>query len=56
MLWAPCHVAIRAGSELSSVRLVDELAAERQRVELINRLVKEAIAADFEGACQHAWP
>lgn len=36
---------------MSSVRLVDEAAAERQRVDLINRLVKEALAADFDGVC-----
>lgn len=39
------------GSELSSVQLVDDAAAERQRCELINRLVKEALSADFEGGC-----
>jgi ABC-type lipoprotein export system ATPase subunit len=36
---------------MSSVQLLDEAAAERQRVELINRLVKEQIfPADFDGA------
>jgi hypothetical protein len=35
---------------MSSVQLLDEAAAERQRVELINRLVKEQIfPADFDG-------
>lgn len=34
---------------MSSVQLVDEAAAERQRVDLINRLVKEALSADFDG-------
>lgn len=34
---------------MSSVQLLDEAAAERQRVDLINRLVKEALAADFDG-------
>jgi hypothetical protein len=41
-----------AGSELSSVRLVDEAAAERQRVDLINRLVREAFPADYDGAIE----
>lgn len=40
-----------AGSELSSVQLLEEATAERQRVALIERLVKEALTADFEGAC-----
>lgn len=40
------------GSELSSVQLVDETVAERQRAELINRLVQAAIPADFEGAVE----
>ena len=40
-----------AGSELSSVQLLDEASAERQRVALIERLVKEALTADFEGGC-----
>lgn len=39
-------------SELSSVQLLDEAAAERQRVDLINRLVKEALTADFDGAIE----
>lgn len=34
---------------MSSVQLLDEAAAERQRVDLINRLVKEALTADFDG-------
>lgn len=41
-----------AGSELSSVHLVDEAVAERQRVALINRLVKEALTADYDGAIE----
>jgi transcription elongation factor Elf1 len=40
------------GSELSSVQLLDEATAERQRVALIERLVKEALTADFEGAIE----
>ncbi|KAL4421697.1 hypothetical protein ABPG77_010641 [Micractinium sp. CCAP 211/92] len=40
------------GSDMSSVQLVDEAAAERQRVDLINRLVKEALSADFDGAIE----
>lgn len=40
------------GSELSSVHLVDEAVAERQRVALINRLVKEALTADYDGAIE----
>ncbi|KAL4457629.1 hypothetical protein ABPG75_012494 [Micractinium tetrahymenae] len=40
------------GSDMSSVQLVDEAAAERQRVDLINCLVKEALAADFDGAIE----
>lgn len=40
------------GSDMSSVQLLDEAAAERQRVDLINRLVKEALAADFDGAIE----
>jgi hypothetical protein len=39
---------VSTGSELSSVQLLDE-AAERQRVDLINRLVKEAFPADYDG-------
>mgnify|MGYP001810702245 CR=1 FL=1 len=35
---------------MSSVQLVDEAAAERQRGELINRLVQQALTADFDGA------
>lgn len=37
-----------AASELSSVQLLD-------REELINRLVNEALTADFEGGCWGFW-
>lgn len=40
------------GSELSSVVVLEEAEAERQRIELINRLVQESIPADFEGAVE----
>ena len=41
-----------AGSDMSTVHVVDEAVAERQRVELINRLVQGAIPADFDGAVE----
>ncbi len=45
--WAGC-----AGSDMSSVLVLDEMEAERLRAELINRLLvrEESIPADFEGA------
>lgn len=48
---APNLACPPAGSELSSVQLLDEATAEQQRVALIERLVKEALTADFEGGC-----
>jgi hypothetical protein len=38
-----------AGSDVSSVHVLDEREAERSRVELINRLVKRTMSADLDG-------
>eukprot|EP00887_Chlorella_sp_A99_P002766 scaffold6.g2766.t1 len=49
---APAPEDSDGGSDMSHVAVADEAVAERQRVDLINRLVQGAIPADFEGAVE----